>query len=145
MGAASRTKGRAGEQELARLLTEELGPVGRNLLQTRAGGHDLEGPALRGWALEVKRYHRATPALLTEWWQQAEQQARSAGRAPCLAWRSDREPWRVLVPLSVLLPELPAGAGLDWTVAVSVPAFAALVRERLGSFVGSPGEGGAGR
>jgi Holliday junction resolvase len=131
MGGLSRRKGASGERELARLLAEELGPVARNLMQTREGGHDLDGPGLGRWALEVKRYARATPALLAEWWGQAEDQARRAGRTPALAFRENRAPWAVLVPLSALAPDLPAGEGLAWAVALSLPAFAALVREGL--------------
>jgi hypothetical protein len=67
----SRCKGRRGEQELARLLSDELGSVvARNLMQFREGGHDLLG--LDGWSIEVKR---AAQPQLTEWWIQALAQA----------------------------------------------------------------------
>ncbi|WP_156925473.1 putative PDDEXK endonuclease [Thioalkalivibrio paradoxus] len=124
----SRTKGAAGERELRRLLEAELGPgISRNLSQTRDGGHDLTG--VGPFAIEVKRYKRATASMLAAWWTQAEAQAESAGLRPALAWREDRAPWRVLVRLADVRPGLGPWPGIEWTAAVTLPAFAALVRE----------------
>ena len=93
----SRRKGRAGEQELARLLRDELGEkIFRNWqAQAAEGGADLAG--LAGFAIEVKRHASATFADLERWWQQACYQARP-GKVPVLAWRCDRQPWRFLIP-----------------------------------------------
>ena len=75
----SRRKGRAGEQELARLLRDELGEkIFRNWqAQAAEGGADLAG--LAGFAIEVKRHASATFADLERWWQQACYQARPGG------------------------------------------------------------------
>ncbi len=64
----SRRKGRAAEQEVARLLKELLGlEIRRNWqAQSAEGGHDLVG--IPGWAIEVKRAERVR---LSEWWEQA--------------------------------------------------------------------------
>lgn len=131
MTATSRRKGTDGERELARLLSDELGPVARNLVQTREGGHDLEGLGLTRWALEVKRYSKATPARVSTWWLQAVAQAARARRAPALAYRQDRADWCVVVPLAELRGDLGDGEGLEWTATLSLPAFCALVREGL--------------
>lgn len=135
-GARSRRKGAAAERELARLLFEELGvEVRRNLEQCRAGGFDLEADEsdtilLARYAIEVKRHRQATPALLRAWWGQASHQAEQARRTPALAYRGDRAPWHVVVPLTAISPDLPTG-GLDYTATLSLPGFCALVRERL--------------
>lgn len=130
MSAKSRTKGHDGERELRRLLADELGDqVRRNLGQTRDGGHDLEG--VGPFALEVKRHKAATDSLVRAWWQQAEQQASTVHAIPALAYRGDRQPWRVLVPLAALDLRFAQWSGPDWTASLSVPAFSALVRELL--------------
>lgn len=143
MSVNSRTKGSGAERELARALTDELGVrLVRNLEQPRGGGHDLDphpdeaGPVadeLRRWAIEVKRHARATPALVAAWWIQTQAQAARVSKLPALAYRVDRGPWRVILPLSALRAELPRWQGIDWTAVVSLPAFCALVREGTGN------------
>jgi hypothetical protein len=110
----------------------------RNLEQSRQGGHDLVpvdtdpvSLALDRFAIEVKRYAAITPALLAGFWLQAESQAARATKTPALAFRADRREWSILVPLSALNGALfrPEWTGIDWTAAVSVPAFCNLIRE----------------
>ena len=135
----SRSKGAGGERELARLIFDHLGVrMVRNLEQSRRGGHDLipdpdESGPVAGWlaryALEVKRHSRATPALRVGWWGQTCVQAERVGLLPCLCYREDRADWRVVLPLSELRPELPTWDGLEFTVELSIPGFAALARE----------------
>jgi hypothetical protein len=137
----SREKGAAAEREFARLIFDHLGvELRRNLEQSRSGGHDLlpvgEGPvslALDAYAIEVKRYREITPAMLAGFWRQADEQAARADRFPALAYRADRQEWRVLLPLRCLNGDVfGPWDGIDWTAAVSVPAFCALIRERAG-------------
>lgn len=138
-GALSRAKGVAAERELAGELLEWLGVrLVRNLDQSRAGGHDLvvapdqPGPAaavMRRYALEVKRRARVTRADLLAWWSQAEAQAQAAALVPVLAYRADRSPWRIIVPLAEVRPGLTLAPGLDYTADLSVPAFCSLIRE----------------
>jgi hypothetical protein len=135
----SRQKGAAGERELSRELEALTGiRLTRNLEQTRNGGHDLLTPAdatgpaaetLARLALEVKRYAQAKPALIARWWQQAEDQADRAGLWPCLAYRADRQPWRIRLPMAAILPDWPAWPGPEWTMELDLMAFAALIRE----------------
>ena len=86
----SRNKGRAGEQEVARTLRDELGlEVTRNWQQQAAqGGTDIVG--VPGWAIEVKRAKQWS----NEWWTQAAAQAARTGEKPVLIYRLDRKPWR---------------------------------------------------
>ena len=136
----SRAKGAGAERELSRLILDHLGvPLARNLEQSRSGGHDLAATgtdpvslALGTFAIEVKRYATVTPALLAKFWEQAEAQARRAEKVPVLAYRADRQPWRVVLPLAHLNPEtFQPWAGIDWTATLSVPAFCALIRESV--------------
>ncbi|MGZ8217873.1 putative PDDEXK endonuclease [Methylomagnum sp.] len=135
----SRAKGAGAEREFSRLVFDHLGvALARNLEQSRKGGHDLlptgEGPVsltLDAYAIEIKRYRAITPALLAGFWRQATEQAERAGKVPVLAFREDRQEWRVLLPLVALNAEVfGPWPGLDWTAAVSVPAFCCLIRER---------------
>ena len=103
----SRNKGACGERELASLIHDSLGvKARRNLSQSRQGGHDLiteaDGGLLDRFAIEVKRYTKASPALIRKWWTQAERQAQEAGKVPVLAYREDRQDWRVVLPISVI-------------------------------------------
>lgn len=140
MGAInSRQKGASSEREFAGLIHEQLGvKLVRVLDQSRGGGFDLAvspdqaGPvvdALRGLAIECKRYGAITPSLMERFWSQAVRQAEAAGLIPALAWRADRQPWRVTIPLSWL-----AGMGtsldLEFTATLAVEAFCLAVRER---------------
>jgi Holliday junction resolvase len=136
----SREKGAAAEREFSRLIFEHLGvSLVRNLDQSRAGGHDLTAPgtdpvslALDAYAIEVKRYRAFTPAMLAGFWRQAEAQAERAAKVPALAFRADRQEWRVLVPLSLLSGAFHTRwAGHEWTAEISVPAFCCLVREEV--------------
>lgn len=119
-------KGKAGERELAGLLREHLGiEVTRNLVQARSGGSDLLG--LPGWALEVKR--AARPALAA-WWRQTCEQAEAVGERPALAYRLDRQPWRVVLALRHVATDF-ENAPLALRLEIDLEVFAALVRESL--------------
>ena len=137
----SRAKGAAGEREFAKTLHDELGvTLARNLEQTRDGGHDLVivdaahplAPRLNRYAFEVKRYAITKPALIHQWWQQAVEQAERADKLPALAYRGNREPWRVVVPLCALSRRFPRWPALELTASLDVAGFAALVREGHG-------------
>ena len=93
MSASQRRKGAAGEREFLKALGAELGDIlSRNLQQTREGGADCL--CVKGWAIEVKRQEAlARPT----WWRQAVKQAARAGAQPMLAYRRNREPWRVWI------------------------------------------------
>lgn len=96
MSKAQRTKGQRGERELAELLSEYSGiPVARLLGQERDGGGDM---FLWDWVIECKRSETRS---LGRWWVQAEKAAQHTSRRPAVAYRASREPWRVVVELSV--------------------------------------------
>ena len=100
----SRTKGRAGEQEVARILRDELGlEIHRNWAAQAAmqGGCDLVG--IPGWGIEIKR---AKEARLKEWWHQTTEQAMRVKVRPVLIYRLDRQPWMVMMSLYDLRPDL---------------------------------------
>lgn len=93
MSASQRRKGAAGERELFRLLSDELGfVVRRNVDQARAGGADCV--ELPGFSVECKRHERlALPA----WWRQAVRQGQAMQAEPIVWFRQSRQPWRALI------------------------------------------------
>lgn len=133
MGTHQRRKGTEAERELVRLLRDELGDDGitRNLEQTREGGGDIRVPP---FVIEAKR---AKAARIREWWAQAVAQA-GTSEHPALAYRLDRQPWRVRVPLAAMTDAAGSPEALDWTAEMSVQAFAAVVRERMGDLCTGP-------
>lgn len=136
----SRRKGATGERDFAATIEFLAGVrLERRLDQSRAGGYDLApnprdtSPAaneLRRWAIEVKRHKAATPTLLSKWWLQATESAAEASLIPALAYRCDRRPWRILVPLWVLHGHPPAAVEYSFTAEISTEAFAGIVRLR---------------
>ncbi len=148
----SRNKGAAGEREFAGLIADHLGVrMVRNLVQAREGGCDLVvhpdaiGPVaddLRAFAIEVKRCARATESTLRGFWQQATEQADSTGKLPLLAYREDRQGWRVVMPLGLLVAELADWNDWRYTVALSVEGFSAVIRESAAGGVSHKGEAG---
>ena len=115
MSASQRNKGAAGERELFALLTEQLGvTVTRNLTQTRGGGADaLDVP---GWAIECKRCEALS---LASWWNQAQRQADDLSRKPALFYRQIRKPWRAVLDLHHIAPEVFTAPGSLCDLALS--------------------------
>ncbi|HOB65822.1 hypothetical protein [Ottowia sp.] len=129
----SRTKGKAGEREIANLLADLTGCDVRRRVRQHDGDSDLEG--LPGWCVEVKRHARATRACIADWWDQAIAQAERHGGTPLLLFRQDRDAWRAVWPLSVSLtaPSAEIWRGYPWTVEGSPEAWAAVFRETITS------------
>lgn len=114
MAGLSRTKGKCGERELARLLSELTGYQVARRVRNLAGEDDLQG--LPGWSIEAKRYKAITPALIAGWWEQATRQAEAIGQEPVLFYRADRGQWRAVfsAELCNVNPEpLPTTATLE--------------------------------
>lgn len=140
-GASSRRKGASGEREFALDLEGLIGVrLRRNLEQSRRGGHDLtlpegaDGPVaatLARLALEVKRHATVTPASLAVWWNQAKGQADRARLWPCLAYRGDRQDWRIRLPLAAMWSTFTHWDDVAYTLDLSLLAFASLLREGL--------------
>ena len=134
----SRSKGAAGEREFAGVIDDHLGiRLIRNLEQSRSGGHDLvihpdeSGPVvdvIEKLAIEVKRYGKVTDGLLNGWWKQAEAQAQAIGKVPALAYRGNREAWRVVLPLSWIVPSV-RDSGYQYTITMGIDGFTTLIRE----------------
>ena len=93
MSAMQRRKGAAGERELFKLLTDELGVcVRRNVDQARNGGADCI--ELQGFSVECKRQERL---CLPAWWRQAVKQGLADGNEPIVFFRQSRKEWRALI------------------------------------------------
>lgn len=128
MGAKSRTKGQAGEREIAALIRDLTGFDVRRRVRQHDGDSDLEG--VPGWSVEVKR---AAKPELSAWWLQTVEQARMARGKPVLFYRLDRQQWRARWPLCLVLGAEEFGCfewgGLEWTADTTVEAWAAVMRE----------------
>ena len=97
-GRMSRTKGAAGERELAEILSNELGVVvKRKLGQARDSGDDIQVGKFR---IEAKR--RETLAL-PAWCRQIEAHCQP-GEVPIVAYRTNGQPWRIVLKLQDFLP-----------------------------------------
>lgn len=138
-GKTSRTKGANAENEVAREIHDLLGVrMSRRLRQYQAGGCDLQvdegqegavADLLRRLAIEVKRHATATQAQVAGWWRQAVEQAHAQGTIPCLAYREDRQQWRVVLPLNALISGAPADWSHQSTAELSLWGFATWARE----------------
>lgn len=96
-GKRRREKGAEGEREFFKELSKALGwEVKRNLGAARDGGSDGD---LESWAIEVKRQECG---FQQAWWDQAVAQAKDKGAIPVLAYRRNRQPWRVRIPIAAL-------------------------------------------
>lgn len=121
MAKMQRSKGAAAEREIAHILSDELGHlVKRKLGAARNGGSDIELP---GWSLEIKR----TEQWLSEFWDQAERQAKAEGNRPALIWRKSRVAWMVWIDLHDVAPSIYPARG--HVTRMTLPAFCQLVRE----------------
>jgi len=139
MSINSRAKGSSAEREFAGLVQDWTGVrLIRNLEQTRSGGHDLlvhpdeAGPvadAFRLLAIECKRYRAVTEGALSKFWQQAITQAAQAELIPILAYRADRSPWRVVVPMRVINPGLSDSYQLNYTATLNIEGFCHAISE----------------
>lgn len=128
-GLYCRNKGKRGEREVAKLISDLLGfEVKRNHGGTSCD--DLEG--VPGWSIEVKNCSKDERRL---WWAQTVLQARRADKTPVLIYRLPRKGWRAVWP--VFTVALLTGEQQDWwydyewTAETSVEAWAAVVREGL--------------
>ncbi len=100
MGKSQRTKGAAGERELANLLSEQLGQVvERELSQTRDGGCDMVVESSAGLVhVECKRVERRSPDIYN-WLGQCEASCTN-GELAAVAWRPNRRSWTVTMDLA---------------------------------------------
>lgn len=124
-----RTKGKAGEREIAALIRDLTGWDAQRRVRQHDGDSDLVG--IPGWAVEVKRHKTALPGEIAGWWAQTVAQAETHGGVPLLLYRADRREWRAVWPLACLLVQQSADywAGIEWTADTTVAAWATVARE----------------
>lgn len=107
-GRSSQRKGRAGELELARILIDSgiMAAPGEALNY----GTEPDVKGIPGIHAEVKRHERLE---INAWTKQAEDDAQRFGGAPCVFYRRNREPWRVVMPLSLWVDMYKAWRGRE--------------------------------
>lgn len=105
MGTMQRNKGARAENQLASMLSDDLGmEIKRSLGQPRDGGADiLIGP----YAVQVKH---AAKAQIKSWWQQTCADAAKCKRIPVLAYKINRQGWRIRMRMRELI-----GINEAWT------------------------------
>ena len=128
MSGMQRRKGQSGERELAGIIRDLTGWDVRRRVRQHDGDSDLEG--VPGWAVEVKRHAKATPAVIDGWWDQAVRQA--TGSRPVLVYRLDRRDWVARWPLHVVMDGAGPWVSAEWTCESSVEAWCAVARETQG-------------
>lgn len=115
MSRMSRNKGANFEREICKLIADELGyECKRNLDQTREGGCDIEVADL--FAIECKRYAASAGGWFQkDWWEQAKRSAVLANLVPCLFYRYDRQPLRIVLPIYAINSEYAMDSSqYDW-------------------------------
>lgn len=137
MAVNGRNKGAAAERAFAKRMAQSGVKLERNLTQSRNGGYDLVvkpdavGPvadAFRGLAIECKSYSKASPGLIRKWWEQAKRQAVEDGKKPVLAYKSNYQDWRVVVPVDfVSYPFVGGDWSLERTVTMAPELFVDVV------------------
>ena len=123
-----RNKGAAYERTTAQKLFLELG-IGfkRDLEQYRTGGYadlipdDSDFP----FTLELKRYKDGATGGAPAWWEQVEVAARREGKWPCLIYKYDRRPDRVVIPLGSIMK------GAEGKIETDLETFCYIVRELM--------------
>jgi hypothetical protein len=101
MGLMSKRKGRLGEQEVRRMLTELLGDLGtfeRNSMQAHNLGKVHQKDILTNLPLSIE-VKRTEAKLYRQFIEQARAQTQN-GELPVLFHRSNGEPWRVVMELT---------------------------------------------
>jgi len=97
-GRMARNKGARGENELAAILSDELGTVvKRKLGQARNGEDDIEIGKFR---IEVKR--RETLAVMA--WVRQIEACTPKTQVPLVVFRQNNQEWRVIIRLKDLIP-----------------------------------------
>lgn len=99
MGRASREKGKRGEREFAEALRDAGWTDARRGRQYRGTEDSPDVVGLPGVHLEVKRRERLE---VEKWCLQVEAEA-PEGAVPVVAWRRNRQRWRVSLPLEDFL------------------------------------------
>jgi hypothetical protein len=105
MGAMQRSKGARAENQFAAMLSDDLGiPIKRTLGQARDGGADI---MLGIFAVQIKHAARAS---IKSWWQQTVTDAHKANKIPVLAYKINRQGWRIRMRMSEVI-----GINEAWT------------------------------
>ncbi len=105
MGAMQRSKGARAENQFAAMLSDDLGiPIKRTLGQARDGGADI---MLGIFAVQIKHAARAS---IKSWWQQTVTDAHKANKIPVLAYKINRQGWRIRRRMSEVI-----GINEAWT------------------------------
>lgn len=120
-GKGRRSKGATGEREFLKVLGDKLKDLGfpvpeggfqRNLEQTRHGGFDNHNEdCLSHFAIEIRRREQLS---LGAWWTDVCCKAGKLNRLPVIAYRQNRQPWKIVLPFYFDCRELVCPEELDY-------------------------------
>lgn len=100
VGKTSRDKGHAGERELTGIFEA----AGRHVEQLQRNRSDMADLLVDGWLYVDSK--RAERWKLTEWIAQVRD-CTPAGATPAVAFRRNREPWGIWLPLEDFIARMP--------------------------------------
>ena len=102
MGVNIRKKGAAAELEFCHRFQPFFhNTLERNLLQTREGGSDVSGS--HPFVIEIKRVEDTGNGNKNSWWKQVLAAVNDPdAEIPCVAFRPSRQPWKFLIPASLI-------------------------------------------
>ena len=123
-GRASRRKGQVAERALANELSDLLGITLKRRVRNHANESDIEG--LPGFSVEVKN---CAELRLAEWWRQTVTQCNGVDR-PVLFYKIPRRGFRAVVDVAEFFGGC-ATSSVEYTVEMSLPAFAMFYRETI--------------
>lgn len=124
-GRSNRLKGQRGERQLAAELSDLLGITLKRRVRNHANESDIEG--LPGFSVEVKN---CAELRLAEWWKQTISQTNPRNECPVLFYKIPRKGFRAVLPM-VCLVDGHLNNDLEYTIEMSVPAFATFYRDRF--------------
>ncbi len=129
MSAMSRNKGARVEREIAQKLDMLLGiRFSRNLEQSRTAAHGDLVADDPGFPFSIECKSRAAGiSCLTAWKEQASRSAALCGKIPAVAFKFDRQPIRVAVPLASIVGAR-VGDPAEWAE-ITLDGFAYVARE----------------
>tara|TARA_R110000796_G_scaffold108099_1_gene219015 strand:+ start:762 stop:1148 length:387 start_codon:yes stop_codon:yes gene_type:complete len=124
----SRNKGASYERTTAQELFNQLGiKFKRDLEQYRTGGYAdlIPDNSNFPYTLELKRYKDGAIGGAPAWWAQVEVAAEREGKWPCLIYKYDRRPDRVVIPLASIMK------GAEGKIETDLETFCYIVRELM--------------
>lgn len=135
----SRQKGAGFERKIAKLLYEELGiNFKRNLEQYRSIDQSDLIPDDPKFPFSIELKSRASGVgCKNDWWKQSVSAAEAVKKFPCVIYKYDRYPERVVISNAALASSYGFTHACDFKVEMSLESFCIVCREIMSSNINS--------